>query len=529
MHLIAVGFLPTLGSNGGGMEKDLLLAHDLGTTGNKASLFSTRGELVASSFHAYETEYLHSGWAEQDPEDWWAAVQTSTKRLIRENKVDAQRIAVISFSGQMMGCLLVDDKGKPLRKAIIWADQRSVAEARRLADRVGEEKVYRITGHRISPTYSSEKIAWVRGNEPEVFRKARKALLAKDFVRFRLTGKIATDYSDASGMNLWDIRKKEWSSEILDALEIPGELLPEARPSVEVAGEILPPVAAELGIPSGTPVAIGGGDGPCAAVGAGVVGEGDAYCYIGSSSWIAIANPGPVYDPARRTVNFYHLDPDMVTPTGTMQAAGASYQWARNTFCREEMSQAERQGISPYELMNRQAEASQPGAGGLLFLPYLMGERSPHWNPEARGVFLGLAPGHNKADVLRAVLEGVCLNLRIILEAFTAQGVQVPAIKVIGGGARGRLWRQIMADILGRPIQTLALIEEATSFGAAVAGGVACGAFKSLQVARELSRITEVQEPRAELRERYDRAYAVFQEAYQALVPIYSKMRHMQQ
>jgi xylulokinase len=179
--------------------------------------------------------------------------------------------------------------------------------------------------------------------------------------------------------------------------------------------------------------------------------------------------------------------------------------------------------------MNPQAEASRPGAGGLLYLPYLMGERSPHWNPEARGVFLGLAPSHTKADILRAVLEGVCLNLRIIMEAFTAQGVRIPAIRVIGGGARGRLWRQIMADILGRPIQALALVEEATSFGAAVAGGVACGAFPSLQVARELSKVTEVQEPRTELRERYDRAYAVFQEAYQALVPIYSKLSPLQQ
>ena len=509
------------------MEKDLLLAHDLGTTGNKASLFDTQGNLVASSFHSYETEYLHNGWAEQNPEDWWTAVKTSTTELIQQSKVDAKRIAVISFSGQMMGCLLVDPKGNPLRKAIIWADQRSVAEAHHLADRVGEENVYRITGHRISPTYSAEKIAWVRGNEPEVFRKAYRALQAKDFVRFRLTGRMATDYSDASGMNSWDIRKKEWSAEILNALGIPGELLPETRPSVEVAGEIPSQVAVELGIPRGTPVAIGGGDGPCAAVGAGVVGEGDAYCYIGSSSWIAIANPGPVYDPARRTVNFYHLDPDMVTPTGTMQSAGASYQWVRNTFCREEMSQAEQQGISTYELMNQQAEQSQPGAGGLLFLPYLMGERSPHWNPEARGVFLGLSLSHNKADILRSVLEGVCFNLRIILEAFTAQGIEIPAIKVIGGGARGRFWRQIMADILGRPIQTLALLEEATSLGAAVAGGVACGVFQSVKVARQLSKVVEVQEPRPELRERYDRAYAVFQEAYQALVPIYSRMQSM--
>ncbi|MGA2954909.1 MAG: FGGY family carbohydrate kinase, partial [Thermodesulfobacteriota bacterium] len=233
------------------MEKDLILAHDLGTTGNKATLFNNQGKLVASSFYGYETDYLHPGWAEQDPEDWWDAFKISTIKLIRESKVDPKRIAGISFSGQMMGCLPVDRQGNPLRKAIIWADQRSIGEARTLSEKVGEERVYLITGHRISPTYSVEKIAWVRRNEPDIFHKTFQVLHAKDFLRFRLTGKMATDYSDASSMNVWDINKKEWSSEILKGLDLPGEILPEARPSVEIAGEVHSQIAGELGLPPG--------------------------------------------------------------------------------------------------------------------------------------------------------------------------------------------------------------------------------------------------------------------------------------
>jgi len=507
------------------MEKDLILAHDLGTTGNKATLFNSQGELLASSFHAYETDYAHPGWAEQNPEDWWEAFKISTIRLILESKVDPKRIAGISFSGQMMGCLPVNREGNPLRKAIIWADQRSLEEARILSAKVGEEQVYLITGHRISPTYSVEKIAWVRRNEPDIFRKTFKVLHAKDFMRFRLTGKMATDYSDASSMNLWDINKKEWSGEILNGLDLPGEILPETKPSIEIAGEIHAPVAKELGLPPAMPIAIGGGDGPCAAVGAGVVSAGDAYSYIGSSSWIALANPQPIYDPARRTVNFYHLHPEMVTPTGTMQTGGASYQWMRNNLCDREIAEGARLGISPYELMNREAGKSPPGAKGLLFLPYLMGERSPHWNSAARGVFLGLTLSHNRADMIRSVLEGVGFNLRIILDAFLAQGIQIPAIRIIGGGARGALWRQIFADIFNLPVQKLTFLEEATSLGAAIAGGIAFGLFKDFQVAKNITRVSEVHDPRPEVREKYDRLYSVFQEAYESLVPIYNKLQ----
>lgn len=506
------------------MDRDLLLAHDLGTTGNKATLVDVDGRLIASTFQGYETFYPAIGWAEQNAEDWREAFRITTARLMRESGADPARVAAVSFSGQMMGCLPVDRAGTPLRRAIIWADQRGVKEAALLADRVGEERVYAITGHRISPTYSLEKLLWVRANEPDVFKRTHKVLHAKDFLRLRLTGKAQTDYSDASSMNLFDLARKDWSDEILDAVGLGRELLPEVGPAIRVVGELGAATATDLGLRTGTPVVMGGGDGPCAAVGAGVVAEGSAYNYIGSSSWIALATRAPVFDPDRRTFTFWHLDPDLVMPTGTMQSAGGSYQWTRNHLCGLEMADAERLGVSAYALMDRRAATVPAGCRGLLFLPYLMGERSPHWNPAARGVFLGLTLTHSRAEMIRAVLEGVSFNLRIILEAFLRQGVRVPSIRVIGGGAKGALWCQILADVMNRPIERLALLEEATSLGAAIAGGVGAGVFRDFGVAATIVKVAETYHPQPGVRDIYDAQYEVFQAAYEALVPIYARL-----
>lgn len=507
------------------MSADLVLAHDLGTTGNKATLVRVDGTLAGTTFQGYQTLYPAIGWAEQDPEDWWEAFRVTTARLMRESGTDPARVAAVSFSGQMMGCLPVDRDGRPLRRSIIWADQRGLKEAALLAERVGEERVYAITGHRISPTYSVEKLLWVRTHEPDVFARTHKVLHAKDFLRLRLTGRMETDYSDASSMNLFDLEGKDWSDEILAALGLGREILPEVGPSTRVVGEIDRATAADLGLRAGTPVVMGGGDGPCAAVGAGVVAEGSAYNYIGSSSWIALATRAPVRDPDRRTFTFWHLDPDMVMPTGTMQSAGGSYQWARNHLCGQEVAEAERQGVSAYGLMDRLAARAAPGCRGLLFLPYLMGERSPHWNPAARGVFLGLTLTHGRAEMVRAVLEGVSFNLRIILDAFLRQGVQVPRIRVIGGGARGALWCQILADVMNRPIERLALLEEATSLGAAIAGGVGAGLFRDFGVARSIVKVAETYHPEPAVRDVYDQQYDVFQGAYRALVPVYDRLQ----
>lgn len=506
------------------MTDRFILAHDLGTTGDKASLYDGQGRVLGSVFYGYTTHYPHVNWAEQSPEDWWQAVCSSTGQLISQSRVAPESIACIVFSGQMMGCVAVDRQAQPLRRAIIWADQRAVEQAGSLISKIGLQNTYRITGHRASPSYSGAKILWIRDHEPEIFRNTHKFLHAKDFIVARLTGNFVTDYSDAGGMNLFDLQRKDWSGEILDAIDLDPGKLPELHASTDVVGAVSPRLASAIGLPAGTPVVVGGGDGCCAAVGAGVVREGSAYNYIGSSAWIGIATREPVFDPGLRTFTWVHLVPGMYHPTGSMQAAGASYQWARDMLCQEEVHQAAAQNLSPYELMNQRAENSPPGANRLLFLPYLMGERSPRWNPKARGVYLGLTVKHTRDDMLRATLEGITFNLRVILEAFQEQGARVAAMRLIGGGARGRIWRQIMADIYNMPVQRLQLVEEATSLGAALAGGIGVGIFSDFGVAEQLTPVYDETLPQPNTKALYDGLFRVFNQAYDAMLPLYDEI-----
>lgn len=507
--------------------KRFILAHDLGTTGDKATLFDGDGRLVASSFGSYETAHPQPTWAEQDPQDWWRAVGLATGELLAKSNVSPQEIAVVGFSGQMMGCLPVDADGRPLRQCIIWADQRAIRQAAFLAEHVGEERVYRITGHRISPTYSASKILWIRENEPDVFARTAKFLHVKDYIAYRMTGAFVTDRSDASGMNLYHLEGGAWSDDILNAVDLDPHRLPEIHNSTDVVGEITKEAAAQLGLAAGTPVVIGGGDGASAAVGAGAVMQGPAYNYIGSSSWISFAAPHPIYDPGRRIFNWAHMVPQMFAPCGTMQAAGGSYQWLRRQVCWSESREADERGEDVYELMNRRAAESVPGAHGLLFLPYLQGERSPHWNPNARGGFVGLQVTHTRADLIRATLEGVSMNLRTILQSFLDADAQIQEVILIGGGAKGRLWRQLLADVFGRPTLRPRLLEEATSLGAAVAAGVGVGLFRDFSIARQCIEIVDRHNPDPEAQAVYDRLYPIFRQTYDALVPIFDQLHEV--
>lgn len=502
-------------------QKQYVLAHDLGTTGNKATLYNAEGHLVGSAFHGYGTEFAHTGWAEQNPEDWWQAVCDSTRQLLAQTKIAPDAVACITFSGQMMGCVPLDAQARPLRSAIIWADQRAVAQEQWVAERVPPEEVYRITGHRLSASYSLSKILWLKDNQPDIYAAAHKFVHAKDAMVARLTGNFVTDPSDASGMNLYDLQRGDWSARIVEAAELNPAQLPDIHPSTAVVGELLPAVAGEVGLLAGTPVVIGGGDGACAAAGAGVVAQGSAYNYVGSSSWIALATPHPIFDPHQRTFTFAHLVPGMFMPTGTMQAAGASYQWARDQLALPEAGAAAGLELSPYELMNLAAQKSVPGASGLIFLPYLMGERSPRWNTRARGSFVGLTIRHTRADMIRAVLEGVTMNLRVILDAFTRQGAQIDAMRVIGGGARGLFWNQLMADIYEMPVQRLAILEEATSMGAALAGGIGVGLYPDFSMSESMNPIVQTVTPNPAAQAQYQKFVPIFESMYHALVPIY--------
>jgi xylulokinase len=385
---------------------------------------------------------------------------------------------------------------------------------------VSPDRIYTLTGHRVSASYSAAKIMWIRRNEPDVYRHAAKFLHAKDFVVGRLTGRMGTDYSDASGMNLLDIGALRWSDEMLAAAEISPALMPDLFESTAVVGKVTAEAAAASGLAEGTPVAIGGGDGACATCGAGVVSESDAYICLGTSAWMATASRTPLFDPGQRTFTFCHFKRGLFFPCGSMQAAGGSLAWFMNAFPAQGNAESS-EGPNRYEAANREASEVPAGCEGLLFLPYLMGERSPWWNSRARGSFVGLSMGHGRSHLLRAVMEGVALNMRVIADAFRELGREYGEIRMLGGGARSATWRQIFADVLETPIATLNFMEEATSLGAAIAGGVGIGIFPSIEDAARMVRTVHRTEPDPLRFPVYNKIYPAFKAAYTQLAPVF--------
>jgi len=502
-------------------NKRYIIAYDLGTTGNKATMFDNEGNLVASAFKSYQTYYPGNLTVEQNPEDWWNAVCNTTKELLEKSRINNSMLACLTFSGQMMGCVPVDKNGEPLGHALIWADQRGTKQAELLISKLGKEYIYQTVGHRPSASYSAAKIMWIKDNEPDRFKRIYKVLHAKDFIAARMTGNFYTDYSDASGTNLFDINNLTWSDEIIKAAELVKDILPEAVPSTKIVGKLKNSVAIELGLIEGIPVVIGGGDGCCAAAGAGVIASGTTYHYLGSSSWIGLATEKPIIDPLMRTFNWVHVIPGLYSPTGTMQAAGASYQWARDVLCPTEIKEAEEKSVSPYQIMDEKAAKIPAGSSNLLYLPYLIGERSPYWNPSAKGAFVGLTIKHTREHMIRSVMEGVALNMRIIMNSFIEQGAVIDKIRLIGGGAKGNVWRRILADVFNKTIIIPNLLDEATSMGAALIGGVGVGIYSDFDFVNKMFKIKEIINPDENNSKIYNRIYPAFKDAYKGLKEVY--------
>lgn len=498
-----------------------VLAHDLGTTGNKATLYAEDGTLVASHTEPYPTHFFNGNWAEQDPNDWWRAVCTATRVLLQ--RVAAGDVAVVALSGQMMGCTPVDATGRALRPSLLYCDQRATTEAATLLQRISLRDFYAIVGHRISASYTLEKLMWLRRHEPDVFRQTNKTLCAKDYINCRLTGRMVTDFSDASGTNAFDLNRFRWSEEILGLAEIDPTLFPDAVDSATIIGGLTRAAAADTGLNPGTLVAAGGGDGSCAGVGVGCIRPGTAYNYLGSSSWIALTVDQPIVDPEMRTMNWAHCVKGYLHPSGTMQTAGSSFAWMRDQLCAPELAAATTGSSSVYAKIDKRIARVPVGANGLVFLPYLLGERTPWWNPDARGAFLGLNLSTRREDMLRAVMEGITLNLGLIVDIFRAH-VPIEKITVIGGGAKSAVWRQIMADVYGCRVESLNYLDEATSMGAAVIGGVAAGLYPNFDVIYRFIAVAHAAEPRAENREFYQRRRALLARAYHQLEPVYAEL-----
>lgn len=498
-----------------------VIAHDLGTSGNKATLFDEEGKLIASRVASYQTVYAAGNRAEQNPADWWKAIVETTNALLQ--LVSPADIAGIALSGQMMGCLCIDKKGNPLHPHMLYCDQRSQEEEALLAEKIDPLRFYEITGHRISASYSIEKLMWIRKHMPEVFANTYKMLNAKDYINFRLCGTIATDPSDASGTNAYDLNRWAWSDEIIEAAGLDQSLFPEVRSSIDVIGEVTEAAARETGLRKGTPVICGGGDGSCAGVGVGCVAPGSSYNYLGSSSWVALTVEKPVVDEQRRTMNWAHVVPGMLHPSGTMQTAGASYNWMVQQLCRHEKAEAALSKGSVYELIDEQILQSPLGANKLLFLPYMMGERSPRWNVNAKGAFIGLTVGHTHADMLRAVMEGITLNLGLIVNIFR-QHVPVENMTVIGGCAQNPVWQQMMADIYQTDIHIPNYLEEATSMGAAILAGIGAGLFADFSVTDRFIHIDKTISPIAANVEKYKQLSEVFDRTYYHLKEVYTNL-----
>ena len=501
---------------------EYLLAHDLGTSGNKATLFSENGELVSSCVYSYNVNFFNGNWAEQNPEDFWRAVCSTSVEMAK--LVGPENIAAVSFSGQMMGCICVDDKGEALRPSIIWADQRAVKENKTISNLIDKDEFYSITGHRNSEAYSIQKFMWIKNNEPEVYGKTYKMLNAKDYVIHKLTGEFLSDFTDASGTNAYAITENKWSEKVLDAAGIPLSKMPELFDSTHIAGKVSYEAARECGLLAGTRVVLGGGDGSCAAAGAGATVDGKVYCCLGSSAWVMLASKAPVIDKERMVVNWASMRKGIVHPCGTMQTAGLSYSWMRDNICKFEKEHAN-ENESVYSLINNQIEESVVGSNGLLYLPYLMGERSPRWNPYAKGCFIGLKAEHTRKDLLRSVVEGVTMNLCVILDVFRKYGVtNIDEMLLIGGGAKSPVWMKIMADCFGVDILRPNYIEEATSMGAALAAGVGVGIFKDFSEISKFLKVEERIKPDLENTEKYKKIMPVFNDAYYALCNVFDKL-----
>ena len=499
-----------------------ILAHDLGTSGNKATLFDTDGNLIRSAVFSYDLITGENNSAEQSAQDWWKAVCETTKILVSE--INNRDVIAVSFSGQMMGCLCVDRDGTPLHNALIWADMRSTAQAERIRQEMDGKPYYNITGHRISASNSITKFMWIRDHAPAVYRNTYKMLNAKDYILYKLTNKFATEPSDASATCLLELDTLTWSEEMLKVSGLDKSKLPDIYRSVDVVGGVTKEAAALTGLQEGTPVVCGGGDGCCAAVGTGIVKEGIANCCLGTSSWISLASKKPVCDKDMAVFNFAHIVPGYILPCGTMQTGGGALSWAVSSLY------GGLEGYEPfsktdiYASVGKEVAASEVGAKNLLFLPYLIGERSPRWNDKAKGTFVGLTLNHTRGDMLRAVMEGVGYNLDIILKIFQNSGNSIDELVLIGGGARNKIWQEILCDIFEVPVLVPNYLEEATSMGAAITAGVGVGAFPDFDVVDKFIQIKQENRPNEAAREQYQSRKALFEEAYASLTDLFKKL-----
>lgn len=487
---------------------------DTSTTATKALLMDESGVVlgVASTEYSYETP--QPLWSEQDPSLWWNATVESIRQVIANTGVDTQTVKGFGLTGQMHGLVLLNESGEVLRPAILWNDQRTGAQCDSIRARLGREKLIQITGNDALTGFTAPKILWVQDHEPEIWKRARHILLPKDYVRYKLTGEFASDRAGGAGTILFDLARRDWSPEVLSGLDIPAEYLPETYEGTDVTGRLTTSAAAELGLPAGIPVYGGGGDQAAAAVGTGAVKEGVVSLSLGTSGVVFATTDSPFIEPEGRLHAFCHSVPGKWHLMGVMLSAAGSLRWHRDTFAPG----------TDYDTLLEPVESLPPGSDGLLFLPYLTGERTPHPDPLARGAFVGLTVRHSFAHLTRAVLEGVSFGLRDSFELMKKAGLEnIDQVRVTGGGARSPLWRQILADVFNTEIVTVNA-EEGAAYGAALLAATGANIFPGVEAACEKTiQITGSTRPGPDNKV-YEEFYLLYRDLYPALKPSFTKV-----
>ena len=506
------------------MSEELLLSIDLGTMLIKAVVFTPDGELIGSSEREVVVEYPKPAWAEQDPSTLWVVTVSVIRELLNKCSINPHDIAGISFTGQMHGTFLIDSEGKPARsKAIIWLDSRSKEIMKEYYERGLADVIYDISGWRLMTSMQVLHLVWLKANEPETLSKAKKFMACKDYIRYKMTGVPLMDLTDASVTGLMDIRHAKWSEEILDITGLPSEILPELKGSWDYAGEVSEEAARVTGLRRGTPVAVGAGDICATALGAGAINPGQLTAIIGTAGIYELTTDKLILDDEKRYSVAYHAIPDAWLLEAVQMTAGAALRWFRDELCFEEKSLAEERGINAYALLDEKAMASPLGANGLIFLPFLQGERSPFINPDARGVFFGLGLWTRKRDLIRAILEGVALAGRDNIDLFLGKKMEIKDVRLTGGGANSALWSQIISDVLGIKI-TVTKVKECGALGAAIEAGVAAGFFRNpIEGVEKMVKVEREYVPSIENKVKYDKIFSLYKELYRTLWEIYNK------
>lgn len=499
---------------------ELVLAIDAGTTGVRSMFFGKSGTVVAKAYAEYESLFPHPSWVEQRSESWWEKACLTIQQCIRQNNISPEHIVGISVTNQRETVVPIDGNGKPLRNAIVWQDRRTIPQCDWIRKQITPAQVYAVTGLTIDPYFTAPKLLWIRAHEKPVFDATDRFLLVHDYLIYRLSGQLVTDYSNASRTLLLDVRSGAWSDTMLNTLDIPIEKLPRPVESGSLVGELTDVAARETGLRPGTPIVAGGGDQQCAALGVGVVREGMIKSTTGTGTFLLAHSKTVRLDPAMRVLCSRHVVPNAYVVEASMFTTGSALRWFRDNLGSEEMAIADEKSVNPYDVLTAEADEIAPGSEGVIHIPHFVGAGAPNWNPRARGIFAGLALGHTRAHLIRAILEGVSYEIRTNVEVMRELGLPSKEVRVTGGAARSEVWMQIQADVLRTPVIRTKM-DEATAVGAAILAFKGIGVFKSVvKASEEMVDTLPPLNPRAETLDVYKRGFEAFKALYGAVSKI---------